>query len=239
MLSMRQKTGYLLYKVFLEVNPKPEDLFGAIEVCAFLEEHYQLGGRADAAVGYINANITSSGAKLNAFGFLKSDTHIDTADGRAVSYATAHVQPQFERWEQTDAIFRTAKPTYDANPTQYVQECLDYAITESARTDLHGKMGDCNFSMDEIKKAREKYLSAVTDKQKQKQLDSVDVIANADCSVSASETGCIPDVKCPKCGKKYVQFIDADSQTGVNSLRNRRDKRKGRTMCCAACGYKW
>ncbi len=239
MLSIRQKTGYLLYKVFLEVNPKPEDLFGAIEVCAFLEEHYQLGGRADAAVGYINANITSSGAKLNAFGFLKSDTHIDTADGRAVSYATAHVQPQFERWEQTDAIFRTAKPIYDANPTQYVQECLDYAITESARTDLHGKMGDCNFSMDEIKKAREKYLSAVTDKQKQKQLDSVDVIANADCSVSASETGCIPDVKCPKCGKKYVQFIDADSQTGVNSLRNRRDKRKGRTMCCAACGYKW
>ena len=94
------------------------------------------------------------------------------------------------------------------------------------------------FPMDEIKKAREKYLSAVTDKQKQKQLDSVDVIANADRSVSASETGCIPDVKCPKCGKKYVQFIDADSQTGVNSLRSRRDKRKGRTMCCAACGYK-
>lgn len=239
MLSMRQKTGYLLYKVFLEVNPKLEDLFGAIEVCDYLEEHYQLGGRADAAVGYINANLTSSGAKLNAFGFLKSDTHIDTADGRAVSYATAHVQPQFERWEQTDAIFRTAKPIYDANPTQYMQECLDYAITESARTDLHGKIGDCNFSMDEIKKAREKYLSAVTDKQKQKQLDSVDVIANADCSVSASKTGCIPDVKCPKCGKKYVQFIDADSQTGVNSLRSRRDKRKGRTMCCAACGYKW
>lgn len=239
MLSMRQKTGYLLYKVFLEVNPKPEDLFGAIEVCDYLEEHYQLGGRADAAVGYVNANLTSSGAKLNAFGFLKIDTHIDTADGRAVSYATAHVQPQFERWEQADAIFRTAKPIYDANPEQYVQECLDFAITESARTDLHGKMGDCNFSMDEIKKAREKYLSAVTDKQKQKQLDSVDVIANADCSVSASETGCIPDVKCPKCGKKYVQFIDADSQTGVNSLRSRRDKRKGRTMCCAACGYKW
>lgn len=239
MLSMRQKTGYLLYKVFLEVNPKPEDLFGAIEVCDYLEEHYQLGGRADAAVGYVNANLTSSGAKLNAFGFLKIDTHIDTADGRAVSYATAHVQPQFERWEQADAIFRTAKPIYDANPEQYVQECLDFAITESAQTDLHGKMGDCNFSMDEIKKAREKYLSAVTDKQKQKQLDSVDVIANADCSVSASETGCIPDVKCPKCGKKYVQFIDADSQTGVNSLRSRRDKRKGRTMCCAACGYKW
>lgn len=239
MLSMRQKTGYLLYKVFLEVNPKPEDLFGAIEVCDYLEEHYQLGGRADAAVGYVNANLTSSGAKLNAFGVLKIDTHIDTADGRAVSYATAHVQPQFERWEQADAIFRTAKPIYDANPEQYVQECLDFAITESARTDLHGKMGDCNFSMDEIKKAREKYLSAVTDKQKQKQLDSVDVIANADCSVSASETGCIPDVKCPKCGKKYVQFIDADSQTGVNSLRSRRDKRKGRTMCCAACGYKW
>lgn len=239
MLSMRQKTGYLLYKVFLEVNPKPEDLFGAIEVCDYLEEYYQLSGRADAAVGYVNANLTSSGAKLNAFGFLKIDTHIDTADGRAVSYATAHVQPQFERWEQADAIFRTAKPIYDANPEQYVQECLDFAITESARTDLHGKMGDCNFSMDEIKKAREKYLSAVTDKQKQKQLDSVDVIANADCSVSASETGCIPDVKCPKCGKKYVQFIDADSQTGVNSLRSRRDKRKGRTMCCAACGYKW
>ena len=222
------------------MNPKPEDLFGAIEVCDYLEEHYQLGGRADAAVGYVNANLTSSGAKLNAFGFLKIDTHIDTADGRAVSYATAHVQPQFERWEQADAIFRTAKPIYDANPEQYVQECLDFAITESARTDLHGeKWVIVNFSMDEIKKAREKYLSAVTDKQKQKQLDSVDVIANADCSVSASETGCIPDVKCPKCGKKYVQFIDADSQTGVNSLRSRRDKRKGRTMCCAACGYKW
>ena len=145
MLSMRQKMGYLLYKVFLEVKPKPEDLFGAIEVYDYLEEHYQLGGRADAAVGYINANLTSSGAKLNAFGFLKSDTHIDTADGRAVSYATAHVQPHFERWEQTDVIFRTAKPLYDANPTLFVQECLDYAITESARTDLHGKMSDCNF----------------------------------------------------------------------------------------------
>ena len=79
------------------------------------------------------------------FGFLKSDTHIDTADGRAVSYATAHVQPHFERWEQTDVIFRTAKPLYDANPTLFVQECLDYAITESARTDLHGKMSDCNY----------------------------------------------------------------------------------------------
>ena len=85
MLSMRQKTGYLLYKVFLELHPKPEDKLRAIEVCDYLEEHYQLGGRADAAVGYINANLTSSGAKLNAFGFLKSDTHIDTADGRAVS----------------------------------------------------------------------------------------------------------------------------------------------------------
>ena len=237
MLSMRQKTGYLLYIVFKEATPRPEDLFGAIEVCEFLEEHYQLGGRADAAVGYINANITSSGAKLNAFGFLKSDTHIDTADGRAVSYATAHVQPQFERWEQTDAIFRTAKPIYDANPEQYVQECLDFAITESVRTDLHGKMGDCNFSMRDIKEAREKYLSAVTDKQKQ--LDSVDVIAKADCSVSARDTGCIPDVKCPKCGKKYVQLINADGQTTVDSLRNRRDKRKGRILCCAACGYKW
>lgn len=236
---MRQKMGYLLYKVFLDVKPKPEDRFGAIEVCEFLEEHYQLGGRADAAVGYINANLTSSGAKLNAFGFLKSDTHIDTADGRAVSYATAHVQPHFERWEQTDVIFRTAKPLYDANPILFVQECLDYAITESARTDLHGKMSDCNFFMEDIEKAREKYLAAVTDKQKQKQLDTVDVIANADCSISVGDTGCIPDVKCPKCGKKYVQFINADGQAAVDSLRSRRDKRKGRTMCCAACGYKW
>lgn len=116
MLSMRQKTGYLLYKVFLEVNPKPEDLFGAIEVCDYLEEHYQLGGRADVAVGYINANLTSSGAKLNAFGFLKSDTHIDTADGRAVSYATAHVQPQFERWESDGCNFPNCKTNLRCQP---------------------------------------------------------------------------------------------------------------------------
>ena len=73
------------------------------------------------------------------------------------------MQPHFERWEQTDVIFRTAKPLYDANPTLFVQECLDYAITESARTDLHGKMSDCNFFMEDIEKAREKYLAAVTD----------------------------------------------------------------------------
>lgn len=226
---------YIFDKIFEILKPKEEDCFGAVEICEYIAENYDLKNDIRDVAGYICFWL-GTGCKYTHMS--KYSTRLELDDGRYIDYNSYYYKKNRDveiKYEQDD-IDRV-----ESDVESELDKCILYAQRE--REDQDGAFfKNYNVTYDEVKQARELYLVDF-----QKSMESKKKIQNAQIRNKLVEelTEPIVDpnhltgVKCPNCGRNSVKKISTFGRMFSVGLFGLSSSKVGKTMECSSCGYKW